>query len=80
MVVTSFVCIILTLCEVVYLCGKRFRECCRGGFRPVNGNTFTMTRTPLSGKEGCACREPGPEKAADANKESSAPPYSITVS
>ncbi|KAG7250186.1 hypothetical protein CRUP_019479 [Coryphaenoides rupestris] len=28
MVVTSFVCIVLTIFEVLYLCGKRFWECC----------------------------------------------------
>ncbi|XP_023284301.1 gap junction beta-4 protein-like [Seriola lalandi dorsalis] len=89
MVVTSFVCIFLTLCEVFYLCGKRFWECCRGGPRSVRENSFMMTRTPLTGKENSAYKEPVLEKAkmvdsgngeATQAKESSAPAYSIAVS
>uniref|UniRef100_A0A8C4HFZ8 Gap junction protein n=1 Tax=Dicentrarchus labrax TaxID=13489 RepID=A0A8C4HFZ8_DICLA len=79
MVVTSFVCIFLTLCEVFYLCGKRFWECCRGGPRSARENSFMMTRTPLTGKENSAYNEP---KAVDkgngeAGIQSSAPAYSI---
>lgn len=87
MVVTSFVCIFLTLCEILYLCGKRFRECCGGGSRSARENSFMMTRTPLTGKENSAYNEPVPEKAkivdkgnGEAGKESSAPAYSIVVS
>lgn len=81
MVVTSFVCIFLTLLEVLYLCGKRFWECCKGRSRSVRGNSFIMTRTPLTVKENSV-----PEKSKmvdDGDSEdtkSSAPPYSITVS
>lgn len=87
MVVTSFVCIFLTLCEVFYLCGKRFWECCGGGGGPRSAreNSFMMIRTPLTGKENSAFKGPVPEKAkiadnGEASKESSAPAYSIVVS
>uniref|UniRef100_G3P3L3 Gap junction protein n=1 Tax=Gasterosteus aculeatus TaxID=69293 RepID=G3P3L3_GASAC len=73
MVVTSFVCILLTLIEVFYLCGKRLRECCRGGGRP-------MVRTPLSGKENSAYKEPFAQKDKAVDKESSAPAYSVAIS
>uniref|UniRef100_A0A4W6BMP4 Gap junction protein n=1 Tax=Lates calcarifer TaxID=8187 RepID=A0A4W6BMP4_LATCA len=62
MVVTSFVCIFLTLCEVLYLCGKRFWECCGGGPSSVRENSFMMTRTPLTGKENSAYNESVPDK------------------
>lgn len=85
MVVTSFVCIFLTLCEILYLCGKRFWECCRGGPRSVRENSFMMTRTPLTGKENSAYNEPVLKKAkmvdnGEAGIQSSAPAYSIAVS
>lgn len=87
MVVTSFVCIFLTLCEILYLCGKRFWECCGEGPRSMRENSFIMTRTPLAGKENSAYKEPVPEKAqmvdnsnGEAGKASSAPAYSIAVS
>lgn len=85
MVVTSFVCMFLSLCEVLYLCGKRFRECCAGGPHAMRQNSFMMTRTPLTGKENSAYNGPVLEKAAmvdnkEAGVQSSAPAYSIAVS
>lgn len=47
MVVTSLVCICLTVCEVFYLCGKRIWECSRGGFHPDRGDSF-LVRVPLN--------------------------------
>uniref|UniRef100_A0A672HFY0 Gap junction protein n=1 Tax=Salarias fasciatus TaxID=181472 RepID=A0A672HFY0_SALFA len=50
MVVTSFVCIVLTLCEMFYLCGKRFWECCRRGeprFERENARMMTTTNMNL---------------------------------
>ncbi|KAG7250254.1 hypothetical protein CRUP_006985, partial [Coryphaenoides rupestris] len=48
MVVTSFVCIVLTIFEVVYLCGKRFWECCgvQRTSRHNNTNSFVMAKIP----------------------------------
>ncbi|XP_042291148.1 gap junction beta-4 protein-like isoform X1 [Thunnus maccoyii] len=87
MVVTSFVCIFLTFCEILYLCGKRVVERCGGGPRSVRENSFMMTRTPLTGKENSAYKEPVPEKAkmmdnsnGDTGKDGPAPVYSIAVS
>ncbi|XP_078123792.1 gap junction beta-4 protein-like isoform X2 [Sander vitreus] len=87
MVVTSFVCIFLTLCEVFYLCGKRFWECSGRGHRSVKENSFMMTRTPLTGKQNSTFKEPVPEKAnmvdngsPGSGKASSAPAYSVIVS
>ncbi|KAA8586126.1 hypothetical protein FQN60_007695, partial [Etheostoma spectabile] len=84
MVVTSFVCIVLTLCEVFYLCGKRFWECSGRGPRSVKADSFMMTRSPLTGKENSTFKELVPEKANMADnggsgpgKEGSAPAYSI---
>uniref|UniRef100_A0A3Q0RH95 Gap junction protein n=1 Tax=Amphilophus citrinellus TaxID=61819 RepID=A0A3Q0RH95_AMPCI len=62
MVVTSFVCMFLTLCEVLYLCGKRFRERCEKGPRPVSENSLLMSRVPVSEKENSTHSEPVPEK------------------
>lgn len=81
MVVTSFVCIFLTLCEVLYLCGKRFRECCKKGPRSMRDNSFMMTRVPLSGNENSAYKEPVLEKSVtngEPGQKGSAPPYTIT--
>ncbi|XP_054462113.1 gap junction beta-4 protein-like [Anoplopoma fimbria] len=87
MVVTSFVCILLTFIEVLYLCGKRFWECCREGRRSGRENSFKMVRTPLTGKENSAFKEPLPEKAkmadnggGEADRKNSALAYSIAVS
>ncbi|KAG8005048.1 Gap junction beta-4 protein [Nibea albiflora] len=82
MVVTSFVCILLTLCEVFYLCGKRFSECCKGGpSDPSRGNTFKMVRTPLTAKENSYNESKMVEKGnGEAGIESSAPAYTIAVS
>ena len=83
MVVTSFVCIFLTFCEVFYLCGKRFLECCKSGPSSVRGNSFKMVRTPLTRKENAAYNEPVLDKAKMADKgngDTSAPAYSIAVS
>lgn len=86
-VVTSFVCIFLTLCEVIYLCGKRFRECCTGRHHPERENTFMMTRTPLTERGNSPCNKHDPDKDEMAHKvngstitESSAPAYSVAVS
>lgn len=79
MVVTSSVCMFLSLCEVLYLCGKRLRERCDQGPRPVSENSLLMTRVPLSGKERSAYDEPAPEKTVangEPGQEGSAPPYS----
>lgn len=83
MVVTSFVCIFLTFCEVFYLCGKRLSECCKGGPSSARQNSFMMVRTPLTGKENTAYNEPALDKAKTAdrgNGEASAPAYSKAVS
>ncbi|KAI4817760.1 hypothetical protein KUCAC02_011137 [Chaenocephalus aceratus] len=86
MVVTSFVCIFLTFCEVLYLCGKRFRECCRGGPSSRRENSFRMARTPLTVKENSVFKEPITEKAQlvdndnrEASNTGSAPAYSVVV-
>lgn len=86
-VVTSFVCIFLTLCEVIYLCGKRFRECCTGRHHPQRENAFTMTRTPLTEKGNSAYNKQAAHEDETAHKadgftmtESSAPAYSVAVS
>lgn len=86
MVVTSCVCIVLSFCEMLYLCGKRVWECCRGGRRSVRENSFMMYKTPLTGREN-SLNESALKKAkmadsgnGDAGKESSAPAYSIAVS
>ncbi|XP_033987023.1 gap junction beta-4 protein-like [Trematomus bernacchii] len=86
MVVTSFVCIFLTFCEVLYLCGKRFRECCRGGPSSQRANSFRMVRTPLTVKENSIFKEPITEKAKlvdndnrEASNKGSAPAYSVVV-
>ncbi|KAM4624818.1 gap junction beta-4 protein-like [Polymixia lowei] len=51
MVVTSFVCILLTLCEVFYLCGKRFWECFGRGQGSVRENSVVMAKTTTAAKE-----------------------------
>lgn len=86
-VVTSFVCIFLTLCEVIYLCGKRFRECCTGRHHLERENTFMMSRTPLSEKGSSLYNKHVPNKDEMAHTvnastitESSAPAYSVAVS
>ncbi|XP_056154762.1 gap junction beta-4 protein-like isoform X2 [Lampris incognitus] len=87
MVVTSFVCILLTICEVFYLLGKRCWECSgRSHRKSARKNTFVMPMIPLAGKENSVFGEPGLEKtkAVDgkgpAVKESTAPAYSAVVS
>ncbi|XP_060949059.1 gap junction beta-4 protein-like [Limanda limanda] len=87
MVVTSFVCIFLTFCETIYLCGKRFWECCGGGQQSPRPNSFMMVRTPLTGRENSVYKDPNLEKPkmvekgnGEVGKESSSPPYSIAVS
>lgn len=84
MVVTSFVCIFLTLCEIFYLCGKRFWECCKGGPYSPRDNSFKMVRTPLPAKENSANSVLEKSKMVEkgngeAGTESSAPAYSIAV-
>lgn len=80
-------CIFLTLCEVIYLCGKRFRECCTARHHPERENTFTLTRTPLTEKGNSAYDKQAANKDEVAHKvngitvtESSAPAYSVAVS
>lgn len=81
MVVTSFVCIFLTLCEVFYLCGKRFSECCKEGPSSPRENSFMMVKTPLTGKENLYNESKTVEKGnREAGIESSAPAYTIAVS
>ncbi|KAF7658745.1 hypothetical protein LDENG_00007920 [Lucifuga dentata] len=83
MVVTSFVCIFVTLCEVFYLCGKRFWECCGGGQSSARENSFIMTKTPLTKKENSIFKEPGLEKTKMVDgkeEEASAPAYSVAIS
>lgn len=87
MVVTSFVCILIALCEISYLCGKRFWECCRGGPPSVRENSFMMTKIPLTGKENSAYNDSVLKKSkmvdqgnGEACTQSSAPAYSIAVS
>ncbi|XP_030002453.1 gap junction beta-4 protein-like [Sphaeramia orbicularis] len=85
MVVTSFICIFLTLLEVIYLCGKRFSECCGGEHRSMRENSFMMVRTPLTAKQKSPYEENEKnmktEKGnGEAGKESTAPPYSIALS
>lgn len=82
MVVTSCVCILLTFLEVLYLCGKRFSECCRGGPRSMRDNSFMMTRTPLTEKDNSMYKGPVLDKAnnGEVGTESSAPAYSVAVS
>lgn len=82
MVVTSSVCICLTVCEVFYLCGKRFWECSRGGFHPGREDSF-LGRVPLN-PINAANKEPVPAKAValggDGEAFSPAPAYAIAVS
>lgn len=76
MVVTSFVCIFLTLCEVVYLCGKRFWECCKGGERTAGGNSFRVAQIPLAGQENSAYNVGNAETSLG---EASVPSYQSAV-
>ncbi|XP_071376480.1 gap junction beta-4 protein-like [Centroberyx affinis] len=86
MVVTSFVCIVLTVCEVLYLCSKRCWECFGGGHRSVRQNSFAMAKTPLTGRDNSLFKEPGLEKTKmvdnkrEAANEGSAPAYSLAIS
>jgi hypothetical protein len=89
MVVTSFVCILLTICEVFYLCGKRFWECCREQQHPGrhNGNSFVMAKIPQTRSVNSVYKEPlTSEKMTmvdgkgPTTPESSAPAYSLAIS
>lgn len=82
MVVTSFVCILLTFLEVLYLCGKRFRECCGGRHHNVRDNSFRMPRIPLTEKDSSMFKDPDLDKVdnGEVSKEASAPAYSVAVS
>lgn len=80
MVATSSVCICLTVCEVFYLCGKRFRECSRGRFHPGREDSF-LVRVPLNP----ASKEPvlagaTPADHGDGEAFSPAPAYAAAVS
>lgn len=85
MVVTSFVCILLTVCEIFYLCGKKCWELSGGGHRVVRDRSVIMT--PLNGKDNSVFKEPGLEKmkmvdgqGCAAKNEISAPAYSLVIS
>ncbi|CAL8295467.1 unnamed protein product [Merluccius merluccius] len=87
MVVTSFVCILLSICEVLYLCGKRFWECCSEQQRPSrqNTNSFVMAKIPLTGDVHSIYKGPVmSEKMVDckcpSTPETSAPAYSLAIS
>ncbi|XP_034016622.1 gap junction beta-3 protein-like [Thalassophryne amazonica] len=84
MVATSFVCISLTLCEMLYLCGKRFWECCRGRPQPAKDHFNLMDRYPLNGNDNSACKDKakmvGESGGEETARESSAPPYTTAVS
>ncbi|XP_072303846.1 gap junction beta-4 protein-like isoform X2 [Eucyclogobius newberryi] len=82
MVVTSFVCIVLTLLEILYLCGKRLFEICRARESSRRDTSFMMPRIPLTEKEGSMYKGPVMDKLdnGEMTKESSAPPYTVAVS
>ncbi|XP_056438375.1 gap junction beta-4 protein-like [Gadus chalcogrammus] len=89
MVVTSFVCILLTICEVFYLCGKRFWECCREQQHSGrhNGNSFVIAKIPQTRSVNSVYKEPLTSekmKMVDGKgpttPESSAPAYSLAIS
>lgn len=87
MVVTSAVCVLLTLLEVLYLCGKRMRESCRSQHPTRRDTSFRMPMIPLKEKEGSLYKGPLMDKVDNGavTKESkeappSAPAYSVPVS
>ncbi|XP_024250982.2 gap junction beta-4 protein [Oncorhynchus tshawytscha] len=90
MVVISLVCILLTLCEILYLLGKKCRECIGGGGpRAIRESPqFTMPATiPLTEKDTSVFKQSELKKMnmADGDggldkRESPAPGYSVTVS
>ncbi|TNM93234.1 hypothetical protein fugu_018636 [Takifugu bimaculatus] len=82
MVVTSFVCICLTVCEVFYLCGKRIWECSRGGCHPDREDSF-LVRVPLDARNAVNKGSVAAKAAAldrDGEAFSPAPAYAIAVS
>lgn len=82
MVVTSFVCICLTVCEVFYLCGKRLWECSRGGFHPDREDSF-LVRVPLNARNAANKGSVAAKAAAldrDGEAFSPAPAYAVAVS
>ncbi|XP_013998658.1 gap junction beta-4 protein [Salmo salar] len=90
MVVISLVCILLTLCEILYLLGKKCKECIGGGGpRAIRERPqFTMPATiPLTEKDTSVFKQSELKKMnmADGDRgvdkrESPAPGYSVTVS
>ncbi|KAJ3608973.1 hypothetical protein NHX12_023501 [Muraenolepis orangiensis] len=90
MVVTSFVCILLTICEVLYLCGKRFWECYRqqqSDHRRPNGKSFVTAKIP--GDVNSVYKESAVSENMNmkmvngkcpATPESTAPAYSLVIS
>ncbi|XP_035623834.1 gap junction beta-4 protein-like [Oncorhynchus keta] len=90
MVVISLVCILLTLCEILYLLGKKCRECIVGGGpRAIRESPqFTMPATiPLTEKDTSVFKQSELKKMnmADGDggldkRESPAPGYSVNVS
>lgn len=77
MVVTSFVCICLTVCEVFYLCGKRIWECSRGGFH-LDREDSLLVRVPLNAanKGSVAAKAAAPD--GDGEAFSPAPAHAIS--
>ncbi|KAJ7991843.1 hypothetical protein DPEC_G00288070 [Dallia pectoralis] len=85
MLVTSFVCILLTLCEMLYLVGKRCGECIRRPHAIKRKTSITMPTTTLARMENSVSKEPEMEKKMDhggieVKPDSSAPAYSLSVS
>lgn len=84
MVVTSFICILLTLLEVLYLCGKRAVENCKSRHHHRRDASFMMPRIPLAEKQDSLYKGPLMDKKDNGQvaKESAppAPAYSVAVS
>lgn len=80
MVASSSVCICLTVCEVFYLCGKRFRECSRGRFHPAREDSF-LVRVPLNpASKEPVLAEATPVANSDGEAFRPAPSYAAAVS
>ena len=82
MVSTSFVCILLTLCEVFYLLGKRCLECfgARKHHHRVPQHSFVMPHTANAVNEVELERMKLADRKAEEAKASSAPAYSLPIS
>ncbi|XP_033831589.1 gap junction beta-4 protein-like [Periophthalmus magnuspinnatus] len=62
MVGTSVVCIVLTLLEVLYLCGKRLFESCGAGHKSRRDQSFMMPVIPQTEKESSIYKGPVMDK------------------